>query len=366
MLRQMIAELEAAVPVQNVTRVGLIGCGDISDEYVRNAVAFDEFEIVACADLDSERARAAGVRWGVESVEVDALLDRSDVEVVLNLTPPAAHASVARSALSAGKHVYTEKPMAIRSSDALELAALADAGALQLVSAPDTFLAPTFQTARAMINGGDIGDAVSVTMTGLYEPPEVWHPDPRFLYAPGGGPLFDMGPYFLHVLFDLLGSVVEVCAMTATDPHPRIIGAGSLAGQAFQAGTPTSVAAGLQLAGGAIATLHVSFDVRATTLPFIEIHGSKGTLVLPDPEQLEGQLRFRAAGTDGWRDIPTASPTARHARGVGLADLAGSLRGSPVQRLTRDFGLHAVEVMEGILSAGNHHCSVQVASSLST
>jgi predicted dehydrogenase len=227
-------------------------------------------------------------------------------------------------------------------------------------------MAPTFQTARAMIDGGEIGDAVSVTMAGLYEPPEVWHPDPRFLYAPGGGPLFDMGPYFLHVLFDLLGSVVEVCAITATDPHPRTIGAGPLAGQAFQAGTPTSVAAVLQLASGAIATLHMSFDVRASTLPFIEVHGSRGTLVLPDPEQLEGQLRYCANGTDGWRDVPTAPPTARHARGAGLADLARRLRGSPAQRLPRDFGIHAVEVMEGILSAGVQRCSVRMVTSLAT
>ena len=208
-------------------RVGLVGCGVISHAYAKNAAAFDSFEIVACADRDEERSTALAAEHGLDAVDVEALLADAQVDVVLNLTPPAAHAAVTLAALEAGKHVYSEKPLAMTAPEAAELLALADARGLRVACAPDIFLGGTLQEARTLIDRGDIGRPLAVSATMLAGGQEAWHPDPDIFFRDGAGPLLDMGPYYLSALVALLGPVARVAGSRRPSSRNRTIEIGA-------------------------------------------------------------------------------------------------------------------------------------------
>jgi predicted dehydrogenase len=312
-------------------RVGLVGCGYISNRYLHNATLFPEFEIVACADAVPERAAERGAEYGVPAVRTVAeLLADPAIEVILNLTTPDAHASVAQAALDAGTGVYNEKPLAIALDDGKWLVETARTRGVRLGAAPDTFLGGGLQICRQLIDEGAIGEPVAATAFMLIPGHERWHPQPDFYYQAGGGPLFDMGPYYLTALVSLLGPVRRVTGSTRATFPERTIRGGPRAGERIAVEVPTHLAAVLDFASGPIATLVTSFDVWASQAPKLEIYGAEGSLGLPDPNTFGGPVRLRGAGNVIWREIPISRPYTKNSRGLGLADMAVGLRsGAP-------------------------------------
>ena len=344
-------------------RVGLVGCGYISDRYLRNAVLFPEFEIVACADIAPERAAERAAEYGVPAVRTVAeLLADPAIEVILNLTTPDAHASVAQAALDAGKGVYNEKPLAIALEDGKRLVETARARGLRLGAAPDTFLGGGLQICRQLIDEGAIGEPVAATAFMLIPGHERWHLRPDFYYQTGGGPLFDMGPYYLTALISLLGPVRRVTGSTRVTFPERTIRSGPRAGERIKVDVPTHLAAVLDFASGLIATLVTSFDVWSSQVPKLEIYGSKGSLGLPDPNTFGGPVRMRPAGSVIWRDVPVTRPYTKNSRGLGLADLAAGLRGGAAHRASGEMAYHVLEVMHAVETASREGRHVAIAS----
>ena len=331
------------------TTVGVVGCGGISPAYLTAPGRFPSIRVTACADLDLERAKERAHQFGVPTAcGVDDLL-ASDVEVVVNLTPPAAHHALTMRAIAAGKSVWSEKPLAVDRAQAAEATAAARERGVLLGCAPDTFLSPAFQMARNLVDWGAIGKPVGASAFFASHGPESSHADPAFLYRPGAGPLLDMGPYYLTVLTSLLGPVTRVSGAAATGTTQRVVGSGPRAGDVIEVQTPTHVLAGLTFAGGAVATMMTSFDVWATGLPRIEIYGTGGTLALPDPDEYGGVVRWLQAGWTDWREVPV--DPYRAGRGMGLADLARALRTGDEPRAHAEQAAHVLDVLLSVLES---------------
>lgn len=331
--------------------VGLVGCGNISDRYLAADGVFDDFDLVACADLDAERAEATAAEHGIDARSVDELLSADDVEAVVNLTPPHAHAAVITDALEAGKHVYTEKPFATTVDDARDIVETAAERDLLVGSAPDTFMGAGLQTARRVLDEGRIGDPVGATAHWTSPGHELWHPNPEIFYREGGGPLFDMGPYYVTALVFLLGSAERVAGSVSRPRDTRTVQSEGREGEEFDVEVPTHEA-GIVDFDGATANLLMSFDVEASTLPFpaFEIYGTEGTLALPDPNHFEGPVRVRDHTDDDWEEVPlTHEYTA--GRGAGVADLARAVRGDWDHRASGDLAAHVLEIMAAVRSS---------------
>lgn len=344
-------------------RVGLVGCGVISLVYAANAAAYDTFEIVACADLDEGRRTALAEAHGLASMEPDALLADPELDIILNLTPPAAHHEVTRAALEQGKHVYSEKPLAMVSSEAEELLALAESRGVRIGCAPDIFLGGAYQEARALLDQGAIGTPLAVSATMLAGGQAAWHPDPDIFYRDGAGPLLDMGPYYLSAIVALLGPVQRVAGLASTLVTERAIELGPRAGERFAAETPTHTAAVMELESGALATLVASFEAPNHYASTMLILGSDGTLELPDPNFFEGSVRMRQ-GRGDWADVPYASRGAREARGLGLHELTEAVAGGRAPRASGALAHHVVDVARSILAAAAGGSTAVVASSV--
>lgn len=344
-------------------RVGVLGCGVISRQYAENAKAYDSFELVACADVDEAQARALGVAHGFPAVSVAELVADSSIDVVLNLTPPAVHATVIREAFAAGKHVYTEKPLATEIADAAGLVAEADRRALRLACAPDIFLGGPYQAARELLDAGAIGDPIAVNAAMLVGGPESWHPNPEIFFADGAGPLLDMGPYYVSVIVALLGPVRRVAGFASVRTRERTIGIGPRTGERFSVATPTHTAATMELESGVTANLLASFEATGQYVSDLEIHGTAGALALPDPNSFEGPVRLRR-GRGAWMDVPVASRNGRDARGIGLHELVQAIVSGRPPRASGRFGLHVVEVARGILRSAAEGRTVEIASSV--
>ena len=326
-------------------RIGLIGCGTIAPAYLRASAAFGAFEVVACADIVPAAAAAIGREYGIEPLPVDDLLDRDDIEAILNLTVPAAHAQVNRSALSAGKHVYCEKPFALDFADGVGVLELAERAGLRVGCAPDTFLGGGHQTVRSLVDAGAIGRPLSATACMMIHGHESWHPNPEFYYRPGGGPLFDMGPYYLTALVHALGPIARVAAMTGRGLDERTVGSGPRAGRKIAVDVDTHAAGVLEFASGALATVVMSFDVWRHANRWIEIHGVDGSLSSPDPNRFGGTVRVSECGGE-WRDAPLSHGYTDNMRSIGLADLCTALRSGRPHRCSGELALHVVEAME--------------------
>ena len=308
-------------------KVGIIGCGAIIAQYLTNFRKLGQIDLVAVADLDPARAQAVADDYeGVRAISVEELLAADDVELVLNLTIPAAHADVALKAIAAGKSVYGEKPLAATTAEARQVLDAAREAGVAVGCAPDTVLGTGIQTARKAIDDGLIGAPVSASATMVTPGHERWHPNPDFYYQPGGGPLFDMGPYYLTALVSLLGPVRRVTGSARITFPERTIRSEPRAGERIAVETPTHLAAVLDFASGAIATLVTSFDVWASDAPKLEIYGSDGSLALPDPNTFGGPVRVRRAGEDRWRRVAVTRPYTRNSRGLGLDDMADAMR----------------------------------------
>lgn len=338
-------------------RAGIIGCGAISPAYFQGCAIHGSLEVVACADLDLARARARAAEFAVpRALAVDALLADPEIDLVINLTVPQAHAPVCRAALEAGKHVYVEKPLALDRTDAAALLALAGARGLHLGCAPDTFLGAGIQTSRLAVDSGLIGTPVAAVAFCCGHGHESWHPSPQFYYQKGGGPLFDMGPYYLTALINLLGPARRVCASTRTTFPTRTITSQPLAGTIIPVETPTHLAGTIDFESGAIATMVMSFDLWHHNLPRIEIYGSEGSLVVPDPNHFDGVVLVRRHDEATWREVPQ-----QHAlgigRGTGAADMAAAIISGRPHRASGTLAAHVVDIMQAFAdsSDGAHH-----------
>ncbi len=342
-------------------RVGVVGCGVISREYAENAKAFDSFELVACADIDEAQARTLADTHGLSVASLDELVNDSSIDVVLNLTPPAAHAAVVRSALAAGKHVYTEKPLAVNTADAALLVAEAERLGLRIGCAPDTFLGSAFQAGRALLDEGAIGEPLSVSAAMLVGGQESWHPNPDIFSADGAGPLLDMGPYYLTALVALLGPVARVSGFASTRTRERTIEIGPRAGERFAVETPSHVTTAMELESGVTANLVASFETNGNYVCDFELYGTDGVISFPDPNRFDGSVRVRR-GREDWQDVRYASRGDRDARGIGLDELVAAIAADRPERASGSLGLHVVDVARGILRSAAEGRVVEIGS----
>jgi predicted dehydrogenase len=345
-------------------RIGVVGAGQISGAYLATLRRLANVEVVAVCDLDEARARAAAAATpGVRPLAVAELLAADDVDLVLNLTIPAAHAEVAHAAIAAGKHVYGEKPFAVTTGQAREVLAAAVRAGVRVGCAPDTVLGTGVQTARARLDAGEIGAPIAATAFMVTPGHERWHPAPEFYYLPGGGPLFDMGPYYLTALVTLLGPVRRVAGMAATPRATRTIGSGPRAGSEIDVAVATHVTGVLEHANGALSTLVMSFDVWAGRLPYIEVYGTGGSLSVPDPNGFGGAVQIFTAGAKDWTPAAEAGGYREAARGYGVSDLASALTSGTAHRANGEIAYHVLDVMETILTAADSGNAADVASS---
>ena len=343
--------------------VGVIGCGNILRRYFETVERFDILNVKAVADIDMERAKAAAETYSVKALSVSDLLAADDLEVVVNLTVPQAHAEVSRSIIEAGKSVYSEKPLGLGRAEAADLLFLASARDLRVGCAPDTFLGGGLQTCREVLDAGLIGEPLGATAFVLNRGMEHWHPNPAFFYQRGAGPLFDLGVYYLTALVSLLGPVRQVAGMAAVSFPERTIASGALSGTRFRVETPTFVTGLLDFAAPVKGTILTSFDVSATQLPRIEIYGSDATLSVPDPNTFGGPVRLKRRGEEEWTDLPVTRPHVDILRGIGLADMAYALRSSRPHRASGELALHVLDVMQSILEASEQKQYLELTSS---
>lgn len=342
-------------------RVGVIGAGVISTEYLRNLTALPDLDVRAVGDLDEERAHAQATAFGVpRSGPVGEVLADDAIELVVNLTVPQAHVDVALQAISAGKHVWNEKPIGLDRASTRTLLDAARASGLRVATAPDTFLGPGIQTARRVVESGAIGTPLTA-LTLLQGPgPESWHPNPDFLFQDGAGPLFDLGPYYLTALVQLLGPVSQVSAVSSRARAVRTIGSGPRAGQRFDVTVPTHVAATYRFAGGASAQSLFSFD-SAVKRKKIEISGAEGTIAAPDPNTFAGEVVVHRM--DGEVVTVPAVP-APATRGTGVLELARAVRAGHPERASGELGAHVLDVMICTIEAAERGAPVDVGSTV--
>lgn len=345
-------------------RVGIIGCGNISSTYLKYAPLFKSLELVAVADINMSAAQDRATEYGLRAETVDDLLAASDVDVVVNLTVPAAHYEITRRALEAGKHAYSEKPLVLSLDEGKALQELAAKKGLCVGSAPDTFMGGAHQLARALIDEGSVGRIIGGTCHVMSHGMEHWHPNPDFFFQPGGGPVLDLGPYYITNLIQLIGPVTSVAALANASFATRTISNGARNGESVPVDTPTNVHALLEFANGATVTLAASWDVWKHGHANMELYGETGSLFVPDPNFFGGTLA--QAGSDGViaevaeRDHPFGVPNVTDGQGnaranyrcAGLADMATAIDEGREHRCNVDLAVHAVDVMVSILRSG--------------
>ena len=340
-------------------RVGLVGCGVISRAYAENARAFESFDIVACADLDPRRTEALATEHALAPMTIGELVADPAIDVLLNLTPPVAHVEVIRAALGAGKHVYTEKPLATTDGDAADLVAESERLGLRIGCAPDIFLGGAYQAARTLIDEGAIVEPLSASAAMLLGGQASWHPDPDIFFADGAGPLLDMGPYYITAIVALLGPVRRVAGFASMRTGDRTIEVGPRTGEVFRASTPTHTTAALELRSGATATLVASFEAPSQYVCDLQIYGSDGAIALPDPNNFGGSLRVRR-GQGEWEDVLYASLGPRECRGLGLSEMVDAIDAGRPHRASGQLGRHVVDVARSILQSAAEGTAVEV------
>ncbi|MGO4533290.1 Gfo/Idh/MocA family protein [Leifsonia sp. 2MCAF36] len=340
--------------------VGVIGAGVISNQYLENLTAFPDLDVRFVADIDLERAKAQADKFGVaNSGTVEELLADEGVEIVVNLTIPKVHVEVALQALAAGKNVWSEKPFALDRASGRELLEAAQSKGLRVATAPDTFLGSGIQSARRLIENGDIG-APLTALTLMQSPgPESWHPNPDFLFQEGAGPLFDIGPYYLTALVQIFGPVARVSASASKARESRVIGSGPREGEEFVVTVPTHVSALYEFETGQTAQAVFSFDSKLKRTQF-EVAGVEGTLEVPDPNMFEGDLQVH--GADGIETFPSTGTT--DGRGIGVVELARAIRAGVPERASGEQAYHVLDIMVSTIEAGESKTPVEVESTV--
>ena len=352
--------------------VGIIGCGNISAAYMRLAPLFKSIEVRACADIDAKAAQARAAEFGLRAETVDGLLAADDIDIVVNLTIPAAHYEVSKRILDAGKHVYSEKPFVLSLKEGQDIAKRAAKKGLRVGSAPDTFLGGAHQHARHLIDSGAIGKVTSGTAYVMSHGMEHWHPNPDFFFKPGAGPVLDIGPYYVTNLIQLIGPVKRVGAISSTQAPVRTITSKPRSGQKIKVETPTTIHAVLEFENGATVAMGTSWDVWSHDHRNMELYGEDGTLYVPDPNFFGGDLRMTkgnepvkklAKFDHPFAVINESNGTRRQAnyRTSGLADMAQAIIDGRPHRCSLELALHAVDVMTSILKSGETGRFVTVA-----
>jgi predicted dehydrogenase len=342
--------------------IAVIGAGNISKQYLDNLTVFPDLKVHVIADLFEDAAAARAKEYGIPEWGAPELaLNHPAVEIVVNLTIPAAHVEVATAAVNAGKHVWTEKPFSLDRESGLGLLQTAEAAGIRLGTAPDTFLGAGLQTARRLIERGDIGTPLTAMTTFQTPGPESWHPNPAFLFQYGAGPLFDMGPYYLTALVQTFGSVRRVAAIGSKAKEVRVIGSGPKLGEEFTVDVPTHVSAMAQFENGQSSHSIFSFESPRQRMGFVEITGTEATLSLPDPNYFTGDIRLWRAGDEDWTVIPATGPA--NGRGMGVLDLARSLRAGLPHRATGNLAYHVLDTMVSISESVESGTFIDVESS---
>jgi predicted dehydrogenase len=340
-LKQLVV-MQTEKPLQ----VGIVGAGVISAAYLKTK--FPQFKVTCCSDIQPTQAEMRAREFRIAAVSTETILADPTIDIVLNLTTPQHHAEVVGASLRARKHVYSEKPLSISTREAEPLLSVAAANDLRIGCAPDTFLGGAQQTGRKLLDDGAIGSPIGGTVFFMSGGPESWHPNPEFFYQKGAGPVFDMGPYYLTALVNLLGPIKRVWSAGRTTLPERTIGSGPRKGVAFPVSVLSYVSAILEFKSGPIITFVASFDVPAYNHPYIEIYGTGGTLQLPDPNYFGGSVRLNQNGH--WVDVSHSHGFGDgNYRGIGLADLVVGLRSGTPHRASAELAFHVLEVMEAIV-----------------
>ena len=343
--------------------IGIVGLGVISGAYLDTIARHPGLRLVAVADLNEARAAEVAAATGALALDVDALVAHPEVQTVLNLTIPAAHADIALRAIKAGVDVYGEKPLASTFDDAVRVMSAAAAAGVAVGCAPDTVLGTGTQTARGVVDSGALGTPIFATATMITPGHERWHPNPDFYYRDGGGPLLDMGPYYVSALVQILGPAVSVTGRSSRLRDTRTIANGSRLGEQLLVEVETHVTGVIEHASGALSTLTTSFDGIATTAVPIEIHGTEGSMVVPDPNHFAGDVRLRLRDTPEWEVVPPSHGFIDGSRGIGLLDFVRTPRGE-VARASGAFGLHVLEIMTALLRSSQEQRTIPLTTTI--
>jgi predicted dehydrogenase len=343
---------------------GIVGVGKISEQYFAALPSLPGIELIAVADLDEARAATVAAEQGVEALPVDALLADPRIDAVLNLTIPAAHVEINTRALQAGKHVFSEKPLALRPAEAVDMLRLAEEKGLRVGCAPDTFLGTSVQTAGAVLDAGTIGTPVGAAAFWAAPGHEAWHQSPHFYYQPGAGPLFDMGPYYLTALVALLGPVARVSGAAGRSARERVVATGPQAGSPIPVDIDTHVSALLEHVSGVSSTVTMSFEVWGSRIPHIELFGTAGTISMADPNRFSDPVEILLSADQEWKTIETLAGYADAERGYGLADMARAIATDRPHRASGKLAFHVLEIMDAVARSGESHEVVELASTV--
>jgi len=338
----------------NGKRIGIVGCGNISGIYLTNLTGMfgKHVKVTALTDLIPEKAEKASREFNIPYIKnTDDLIQSCDVDIILNITEPYNHYHVTLSAVKAGKHVYNEKPLCEKREEAQEVIRIAAENKLRIGCAPDTFMGAGLQTCRNLIDDGIIGHPVAVTAFMACHGHEHWHPSPEFYYKTGGGPMFDMGPYYLTALVSLLGPIARVSGTAKKSFDTRKITSEPLNGKVINVDIPTHIAGVMDFANGAVGTIITSFDVYSHTLPWIEIYGSEGSMRVPDPNYFEGPVFVSRFMENTWKEIPIEKKYSENSRGLGITDMAQAITENRPHRANAEMAYHILDVMHGFHDA---------------
>ena len=345
-------------------KVGVIGCGNISPAYFKVMPKFDFLEVIACADMIIERAKARAEEFKIpKACTVKEMLGLPEIDIVVNLTIPKAHAEIALLTIRAGKSTYGEKPLVVTIEDGMKILKEARNKGVRVGCAPDTFLGGGIQTCRKIIDDGWIGKPVAGVAFMTCHGHESWHPDPDFYYQPGAGPMFDMGPYYLTALVNLLGPVKRATGLTKITFPERLITSQPKYGTVIKVNTSTHVAGIIDFASGVTVTIIMSFDVWSANLPMIEIYGTEGSISVPDPNGFGGPVRIFKPGSNAWSEVPLSHGYAENSRGLGVADMAKAIISGREHRANGEMAYHVLEVMHSFDESSVKGKHIEIASS---
>ena len=350
----------------NKTKIGVIGCGRISGTYLRTSQIFRNIEVVACSDIIIERAKEKAAEFGVpKACTVEEILADPEIEIILNLATPNAHAEVALKSLKAGKSVYNEKPLAATRGEGQQITQLAKEKELRVGGAPDTFLGGGIQTCRKLLDDGWIGKPIATTAFMTCHGHESWHPDPEFYYKVGGGPMFDMGPYYLTALIYLIGQVRRVTGLTAITFPERTITSQPKCGTKIRVDVPTHVVGVMDFSDGAVGAIITSFDIWGAQLPRIEIYSTEGSLSVPDPNGFGGPVGILRAGSKEWKEVPLTHGYTGQSRRIGVADMAKAIETGRLHRANGEMAYHVLDTMHAFHDSANQGKHTQLESTCS-
>jgi len=346
-------------------KIGLLGYGSIGEIYAENITnVFKEIELAGVCDIVEKRAEKAVAKYGgIKYKSLDEMLNDSQVDIILNLTQPKTHYETNIKIINAGKHVYTEKPLGISYDEGKKQVEAAQTKGVRIGGAPDTFLGAGIQTCRKLIEDGYIGTPIGFTAFVINRGPEAWHPDPEFIFKHGCGPVFDMGPYYLTALVNMLGSIKSVTAQTKTTFDVRTIKSKPFFGEKIEVEVPTYANSILNFESGVMGSFFVTYDVHASTLPCMEIYGTNGTLLVPDPNFFNGPIKLFRPEQGNFTEVPLLFDYPQNYRGIGIADMAKAIETGREHRANGNLMLHVLETLEGIVLSGKENRTVNIKTS---